>query len=86
MGDNMKITKDTLTFAQSENDYILTNEKDLTFDNLNIKKHKGVLVNLDRKTISPYLSIGVLTKMIPDWVKPDRQLTAEELKDFRQLR
>lgn len=86
MNNYLKITKDMLTFAQNENDYIVTNEKSLTFDNLDIKKHKGALVNMDRKTISPYLPIGVLTKATPDWELPDRQLTPEELKDFRQLR
>lgn len=86
MDNYLKITNDTQTFAQNENDYILTNEKDLTFDNLDIMKHKGIIANVERKTLSPLLPIGVLTKATPDWVTPDRQLTPKELKDFRQLK
>ena len=82
----MKITKDTRTFAQNEDDYILTNEKNLTFDNVDIIKHKGSIANVERKTLSPELPIGVLTKYSADWVEPDRQLTPEELKDFKQLK
>lgn len=83
----MKITNATKTFAQNGSDYILTNEPNLTFDNLDILKHRGSLVNVEMKTISPELPIGVLTKYdAPDWVAPDRQLKPEELKDFKQLK
>lgn len=83
----MKITESTKTFAQNENTYILTNEQNLTFDNVDIMKHTGCIVNIERKTISPELPIGVLTKYdAPDWVEPDRQINVEEIKDFKQLK
>lgn len=81
----MKLNDKTQTFAQNEELYILTNEKDLTFDNLDILKHKGCLVNVTMKTISPWLPIGVLTKSIPNWVEPDKQLDIGEVKNFTPI-
>lgn len=81
----MEINDKTKTFAQNEELYILTNEEDLTFDNLDILKHKGCMVNIIMKTISPWLPIGVLTKSIPDWVEPDKQLDIDEVKKFQHV-
>ncbi len=83
----MRITENTKTFAQNENAYILTNEHGVTLDNVDIIKHKGCIVDMEREIISPELPIGVLTKYdAPDWVEPDRQIKPEEIKDFRQLK
>lgn len=81
----MKISEKTKTFAQSDDLFILTNE-DINFDNLDIEKHKGWLVDTTRKTISPYLSIGVLTKSPYEvWRIPDSPLSFETLKEYKYI-
>lgn len=82
----MKISEKTKTFAQSNGLFILTNEENLTFENLDILKHKGWLVNTVTKTISPYLPIGVLTKSpYENWKVPEYSLVIETLKEYKYI-
>ena len=58
-----EFTQNTRVFAENESgdSFILTNDPNVTFDNLNIDD-MGCLVNLASEIISPELPILVLTK------------------------
>ena len=82
----MEITKDTRTFAQDGNSYILTNNRKATFENIDDKSMRGCLVNFDEKIISPELPLLILTRHSDGWNVPDRQIKPEEIKDFHQCK
>ena len=82
----MTITKNTKTYAQDGNSYILTNDQNATFENVAVLNPRGCIVNFDEKTISPELPIAVLARFSPDWNTPDRQITPDEVEGFYQCK
>lgn len=80
----MEITNKTKTYAQDGRSYILTNDPDVTFENMSDGDSQGCIVNFDEKMISPELPIKVLARFSGGWNTPDRQIKPEEIKDFRQ--
>lgn len=86
MSDKFEITPLTFAFAQNEEDtFIITNEQGLTFRNLDIHRDMGAMINTERKTISPKLPIGVLSKYVFPWKKPTKKVDFEEVKKYKQL-
>lgn len=82
----MEITKATRTFAQDGNSYILTNDPNATFGNVEDLTTRGCIVNLDERKISPELPIIVLGSRSPYWTAPDRQIDPAELTGFYQCK
>ena len=85
MAKKFNINPMTRVFAEnnSGNCFILTNNQVVTFDDLQMAD-KGCLVNIDRKTMSPELSIMVLTKH-EFFGKVKTKINLEEVKKYKQI-